>query len=100
MQVKLYKIMCTTPSGGHWFLRSEYREGGIGGDWTEYTLYSTGEADRANSYSLKGAAELVIFSFREHHPKSLYAYRPGRGMRVQCDRLTLQVVEFVAEVKD
>lgn len=100
MQIKLYKIMCTTPSGGHWFLRSEYMEGGIDGDWTRYTLYSKEEADHANSYSLKGTAELAIYDFRERHPESLYASKPGRGMRVQYDRLTPQVVEFVAEVKD
>jgi len=94
MQVKVYKIMFTTPSGGHWFLHIKP----YASNWEKYSLYSKEEADKADSYASAAVAELFIGEFRKQHPNWVYASRPGRGMRVKYERLTAHVVEFIAEV--
>ena len=100
MQIKLYKVMCTTPAGAHWFVGSSAVDYGDGSDCLRYTLYSPEAADYSDSYSLRGSAEVAAQLLRAHPPKNVYAYRPGEGLYVDYVGMSPKVVEFVAEVKD
>ena len=109
MQVKLYKIMGVTPSGGHWFLAAEEFLGGIGGDWTDYTLFAKDKIDMSDSYSSREDAERQLRIYKDRYLQSfsdpsrarLWAYcahGDRRALRITGDRLTMSVVEFTAEV--
>ena len=99
MRIKLYKIMGVTPSGGHWFLKAKPMEGGLGGDWVDYTLYSKERIAEANAYSTRTQAENALTLFVVEHPTDVISAYGSRGLlHVDYPRLTMSVVEFTAEV--
>ena len=92
MQIKLYKLMGVTPSGGHWFIRLEHCEGGIGGDYTSCVLYSKAGDALTSVYSTREEAERALQEYQRyldsfHHGLPTFtAYGDHRCLRVKCQR--------------